>query len=131
MAYLNYLEYQEISIEPIEKDAFDKLNKHATLVIDIAIRHFYKGKDFEADYDWRRDAVKTAVAYQIDYYFEVGAHSYEGLNSSPGSVTLGRTSISKNVGNRISQDDNKSLLSVEAQSILSGTGLLYRGVGRG
>lgn len=131
MAYLDYVEYSKLSIEPVEEEVFNKLVRHATVVIDVAIRYFYVGKDFESDYAWRRDAVKTAVAYQVDYYAELGAHTYEGINSSPGSVSLGRTSISKNVGNRVSDSKSKGQLSVEAQSLLSGTGLLYRGVGRG
>lgn len=131
MTYLNYEEYRGLSIEPVEQEEFSKLIKQANMVFNVATRRFYLGKDFKSDHVWRQEAVKQALAYQVDYYSELGAHTFEGINNTPGSVSLGRTSISKTVGNRQAVSEDKSLLSVEAQSILSGTGLLYRGVSRG
>lgn len=131
MTYLNYEEYKELSADAVSGEEFRRLNRQASNIFDVATQRYYQGKDFDTDYEWRQEAVKLAITYQIDFFNETGTTSFEGLNSKPQAVSLGRTRISKSSGTQVKADEKKSLLSVEAQSMLIGTGLLYRGVRRG
>lgn len=131
MAYLDYMEYLGIAINPIEEEKFKKLNKRATSIINVATRHFYQWNDFESDHEWRKQAVKEATAYQVEFFDEAGATTHEALNNNPQSVSLGRTTINKGSRQGSVTSEDKSLLSIEAENALLGTGLLFRGVARG
>ncbi len=129
MKYLNHAEYKEISSNPIPSEQFDKLIGPAERVVNNAVRRFYYFNDFEKDADWRKEAYREAIAHQVDYYAEMGATTFEGLNNMPQSVQLGRTMISQTSRfNAGGQNEKRSLLSVESEMALVGTGLLSRGV---
>jgi len=129
MAYLTFEEYKDRSMDPVTEEEFNKLLIQAQNVIDVATRRFYLFNNFEADHDWRKDAVKTATTYQIDYFNEVGGTTHESLNQRPQSWSAGRTNVTNSSGRiRTGAEEKKSLLAVETQSALLGTGLLYRGV---
>lgn len=126
---LTYEEYESISVNPVDVTKFDALSTRAIQIIDIYTRYYYSFVAFETDHDWRKAQVKAAIAFQVDYFSEMGKTSYEGINSAPTSVSLGRTSITQS-SRRVSESSvNKSMLAYEAQLALSGTGLLTRGVG--
>lgn len=126
---LTYEEYESISVNPVDAIKFDALSTRAIQIIDIYTRHYYSFVAFETDHDWRKAQVKAAIAFQVDYFSEMGKTSYEGINSAPQSVSLGRTSITQSSSRASESSVNKSMLAYEAQLALSGTGLLARGVG--
>lgn len=129
MELLTYAEYKKISVGNIDESKFDKLNQRATDVINVATRQFYLRHDFESDHEWRKDAVKRAVAYQIDLFDSIGATTLEDAQRAPRAFSVGRTSIT-NSSTQTKEEKRSTILSADAESILSGTGLLYRGVGR-
>lgn len=126
---LTYGEYTQLSINPVEEPEFDKLLKRAITTLNVVTRHFYNFIDFEEDYDFRKVQVKAALAFQIDYFNEVGATTFGGMNRTPQSVSLGRTTITQS-SSRVA-DNNRviSIIPQEAINALQGTGLLSRGVG--
>lgn len=126
---LTYEEYESISVNPVDAIKFDALSTRAIQIIDIYTRYYYSFVAFETDHDWRKAQVKAAIAFQVDYFSEMGKTSYEGINSAPQSVSLGRTSITQSSSRASESSVNKSMLAYEAQLALSGTGLLARGVG--
>lgn len=126
---LTYEEYESISVNPVDVTKFDALSTRAIQIIDIYTRYYYSFVAFETDHDWRKAQVKAAIAFQVDYFSEMGKTSYEGINSAPTSVSLGRTSITQSLSRASESSVNKSMLAYEAQLALSGTGLLSRGVG--
>lgn len=126
---LTYGEYTQLSIDPVDESEFDKLLKRAIITLNVVTRHFYNFIDFEEDYDFRKTQVKAALAFQVDYFNEVGATTFEGMNRTPQSVSLGRTTITQS-SSRVA-DNNRviSIIPQEAINALQGTGLLSRGVG--
>lgn len=126
---LTYGEYTQLSIDPVDESEFDKLLKRAIITLNVVTRHFYNFIDFEEDYDFRKAQVKVALAFQVDYFNEVGATTFEGMNRTPQSVSLGRTTITQS-SSRVA-DNNRviSIIPQEAINALQGTGLLSRGVG--
>lgn len=129
MSYLSFDEYKELSVDPVDEDEFNKLAKAAERIINITVRRFYEFNDFNRDAEWRQTAYKEAIAHQLDYFKEMGTTTFEGLNNLPQSVQLGRTMISQTSRfNAGGSNEKRSLLSVEAEMTLVGTGLLSRGV---
>lgn len=129
MPYLTYEEYQEFGFSTIGEEEFNKLIKKASDVIDSITRHFYKFNDIDKDVKFRREQFKKAVGAQIEYFHDVGATTYESINSAPQSFSAGRTSVSNasrfNPGGK---NESRSLAAEDAIMYLSDTGLLYRGV---
>ena len=126
---LTYEEYARLSVNPVSRSEFDRLLKRAITVIHVITRHFYEFNNFEDDNDFRKKRVKEALAFQIDHFAEVGETTFEGMNRTPQSVSLGRTTITQ-TSNRVA--DNTRVISTAPQetiSALQGTGLLNRGVG--
>lgn len=128
MELLTYVEYESISLNPIDASAFQKMNQLATEIINTNTRNFYIGNNFELDHPWRKEAVKRAISYQIDFLDKTGITTLEEMQSSPQSFSAGRTSIT-NSNSQSRETKRETLLSADARSVLSGTGLLYRGVG--
>lgn len=91
MSYLTYEQYSDISFEPIEEEVFDKLLKPASVKLDVLSRYFYNRVDFENDFDKRKEAWKTALTYQIDFFNAYGSTTSYEINNAQ-SVTIGRTS---------------------------------------
>lgn len=126
---LTYEEYTQLSTNPVGGPEFDKLLKRAITVINVITRYFYESNNFEDDNDFRKKRVKEALTFQIDHFAEVGETTFEGMNRTPQSVSLGRTTITQ-TSSRVA--DNTRVISItpqEAISALQGTGLLNRGVG--
>lgn len=128
MPYLTYAEFQEFGYG-IDEGEFNKLLPRASDVLNNVTRSFYEFNDIDKDVDFRRKRFKKAIASQIKYFSDMGATSSHGIND-PGHVQIGRTSISKGGRNSGGQDERKNnLVSDDVYIYLSGTGLLYRGIG--
>lgn len=129
MPYLTYEKYIDLGFEEMEQSEFEKLLKRASGVLDSITRYFYRHNDLESDVEFRKEQFKKAVAAQIKYFYDMGGTSSHELNE-PGHVQIGRTSVSKGGRNSSGQDDQKNnLISEDVYMHLSGTGLLYRGIG--
>ncbi len=130
MELLTYADYQGISPNPVEPDVFGnkgRLNAIATDIVNRNIRNFYRGKDFEKDHEWRKEAVKRAITYQVDFLSESGVTTLEQLQDEPLSFSAGRTSVT-NSNTQSQKAPRSTLLSLDARDVLTSTGLLYRGV---
>lgn len=125
MPYLTYEEYLEMGFVELEKSEFDRLLKRASDVIDGITRHFYRYNDLDDDVPFRREMFKKAIAAQIQYFHDKGGTMNHEI-VSPLTVNIGRTSVL--MGEKNQQSENK-IISVDALRYLSGTGLLYCGIG--
>lgn len=127
LSYLSLEEYKEIIGDDTELEAkeFNKLLRKASDLLDIQTRHFYQHNDLEKDNMMLRKAFKKSVAYQIEYMHEADATTSYGIQE-PASWSIGRMSV--NTGNTSDKSDKQTIVSLDALTALSGTGLLYRGV---
>ena len=131
MAYLTFEEYQTISLdESLTEEEFSKLLPRASTLLDIQTRNFYVFNDLETDrIEFRRYRFKQALVAQIQYFKETGVTTHFELNKTPQSFSAGRTSITNESARSSSGKGEKvSLVAEEVYLLLSGTGLLYRGV---
>lgn len=135
MAYLTYDEFKALTGRneaTFPKESFDKWLPKASAILDSVTSNFYVFNDIETDpFLFRANRFKLALCSQICYFQEVGADTFEGINKAPQSVGIGSTSISN--GSRYGsggQAESKNLEAEDLYIYLSGTGLLYRGVGR-
>lgn len=130
MAYLTHEEYQSFGYESIEKDDFDKIIEKAGDFLDVETRSFYRINPIDEDPSvFRREKFKKAVALQVEYMYQTGANSTAEINS-PQSWSLDGMSVTEasrysNTG----KNEAPSIVSEDAIRMLSGTGLLYRGLG--
>lgn len=128
MAYLAYEEYKQMGYADMPEEEFNRLLSKAATVLDGMTGNFYLTNDLAMDFPVRREPFKRALAAQVEYFHEVGATTSYGMNQSPQSVTIGRTTM--NMGGRSdSPSQTIPLISPEVVGLLSSTGLLYRGVG--
>src|SRR5690625_2219091 len=127
MKYLTYEEYKEFGFAELEETEFNKLIKKASDVLNYITRDFYVFQDLETDNEYRKIKFKKAVAAQIEYFYDMGATSSHNLNE-PGTVTIGRTTVSKGARNSTQIEQKESIVSDDVYMYLSGTGLLYRGI---
>lgn len=125
MPYLTYEEYNDLGFNEIDNTEFDKLNKKASGVLDYVTRYFYKHQDLKDDVDFRKEQFKLALAAQIEYFNDIGAASTHEINN-PLNVQIGRTQVGMGANN---QKEANRLVSSDVYMYLSGTGLLYRGLG--
>lgn len=128
MAYLTYEEYTSFGYEDVDAAEFSKMVEKAGDFMDLQTRNFYQINPIEEDpSDFRRTKFKKAVALQIDYMHQVGAATASEM-SSPQSWSVDGMSVS--VGSSGGDSDSSaSIISEDAIWALSGTGLLYRGLG--
>lgn len=130
MAYLTFAEFKAISGREIDEQEFERLFVKASALFDVLTRYFYEKTSFENDYAIRKRAVKRSISAQIEYFIDTGETTFEGLNTAPQSITIGRTSITKGSNyNASGVNEKKGLASAEMMMHLSGTGLLNRSVG--
>lgn len=129
MPYLTYEEYKNLGFSEIKETEFDKLIKKAGDAVDSITRYFYKFNDIDDDVSFRREQFKKAVACQVEYFHDMGATTSQGMKE-PGTVTIGRTTVSKGSRNASGQDEQRqSVVSEDVYMYLRGTGLLYKGIG--
>ncbi|HEP1570226.1 TPA: hypothetical protein VB825_000670 [Streptococcus suis] len=124
-----YIKIEDLEIEETDTDFVEQAINKAEQLFEVVTRRFYSRVDFETDVEWRKRAVRDALIAQVGYFIDLGALTAQELNSEPETVSLGRTSIGKSKSSRNTSTSN--LLCDEFYLYLSGTGLLYRGVGYG
>ncbi|SDJ68032.1 hypothetical protein [Alkalibacterium thalassium] len=131
MPYLTFIEYQQLTdlSTEVTADAFKKLLPKASAVLDAETSNYYKFNDIEQDNPFRRDQFKLALCSQIEYFNDLGATTFERINSAPQTFSAGRTSVSNSSRyNPSGSNESKSLIAEDVFLYLQGTGLLYRGV---
>lgn len=127
MAYLTYSEYIDLGYAEVPQDEFDRLLRRASDVLDSVTSSFYRFNDLENDVPFRREQFKKAVAAQIQYFHDMGGTSSHEL-SEPGTVTIGRTTVTTGSRNSSQGEQKTSLISDDVFMYLQDTGLLYRGL---
>lgn len=122
MTYLTSNEYERLGFDEI--DNFEQLEERASSVIDLYTDYFYSNVDFENDNPIRKNAVKQAIAYQINYMDSSGITTAED-KASLNSLSIGRTTInySNNTTNAIKDNFN---LSQDALNLLNSVGFGYK-----
>lgn len=122
MSYLTSNEYERLGFDEI--DNFEQLEERASSVIDLYTDYFYSNVEFESDNPIRKNAVKQAVAYQINYMDSSGITTAED-KASLNSLSIGRTTInySNTQTNAIKDSFN---LSQDALNLLNSVGFGYK-----
>lgn len=124
MPYLTYEEYKAFGFTEIDEAEFNRLLPKASDVVDSITRHFYRFNNLSDDVPFRQEQFKKAVAAQIEYFHEVGATTFEGINKGPQTFSAGRTTVTNASG----KNETKPLIAEEVFFYLRETGLLYRGI---
>ncbi|HEL2057759.1 TPA: hypothetical protein TY768_000927 [Streptococcus suis] len=117
MAYLSEIEFEKLGFDQVEN--FELLATRAELAIDLYTQNFYKQVDFDTDYEFRKDAVQLAMAYQISYLDASGILTADDKQAI-GNVSIGRTSVSYGKGSLSSSV--RYNLSTDAINVLSSVG---------
>lgn len=122
MTYLTSNEYERLGFDEI--DNFEQLEERASSVIDLYTDYFYSNVEFESDNPIRKNAVKQAIAYQINYMDSSGITTAED-KASLNSLSIGRTTInySNNTTNAIKDSFN---LSQDTINLLNSVGFGYK-----
>lgn len=122
MTYLTSNEYERLGFDEI--DNFEQLEERASSVIDLYTDYFYSNVEFESDNPIRKNAVKQAIAYQINYMDSSGITTAED-KASLNSLSIGRTTInySNNTTNAIKDNFN---LSQDTLNLLNSVGFGYK-----
>ena len=122
MSYLTSNEYERLGFDEI--DNFEQLEERASSVIDLYTDYFYNNVEFESDNPIRKNAVKQAIAYQINYMDSSGITTAED-KASLNSLSIGRTTInySNNTTNAIKDNFN---LSQDTINLLNSVGFGYK-----
>lgn len=122
MSYLTSNEYERLGFDEI--DNFEQLEERARSVIDLYTDYFYSNVEFESDNPIRKNAVKQAIAYQINYMDSSGITTAED-KASLNSLSIGRTTInySNNTTNAIKDSFN---LSQDTINLLNSVGFGYK-----
>nr|WP_281734318.1 hypothetical protein [Streptococcus lutetiensis]UWI02125.1 MAG: Protein of unknown function (DUF3199) [Bacteriophage sp.]DAJ20696.1 MAG TPA: putative Head Tail Connector Protein [Siphoviridae sp. ctWYg3] len=119
MTYLTKAEFSDLGFDDVEN--FDKLAKRAEIAIDMYTENIYKRFiNFEDDFDYRKQAVKLAMAFQIAYLDVSGIMTADDKKIMT-SVSIGRTSI--NYGSSVGGSDGQQYnLSLDAENVLKQAG---------
>lgn len=122
MTYLTSNEYERLGFDEI--DNFEQLEERASSVIDLYTDYFYSNVEFESDNPIRKNAVKQAIAYQINYMDSSGITTAED-KASLNSLSIGRTTInySNTQTNAIKDSFN---LSQDTINLLNSVGFGYK-----
>lgn len=122
MTYLTSNEYERLGFDEI--DNFEQLEERASSVIDLYTDYFYSSVEFESDNPIRKNAVKQAIAYQINYMDTSGITTAED-KASLNSLSIGRTTInySNKTTNVIKDNFN---LSQDTINLLNSVGFGYK-----
>lgn len=122
MSYLTSNEYERLGFDEI--DNFEQLEERASSIIDLYTDYFYSNVEFESDIPIRKNAVKQAIAYQINYMDSSGITTAED-KASLNSLSIGRTTInySNNTANAIKDNFN---LSQDTINLLNSVGFGYK-----
>lgn len=119
MTYLTKNEFAEMGFDKVTD--FDNLAKRAEIAINLYTQGIYQRYiDFEKEVDYRKSAVKLAMAFQIAYLDSSGIMTADDKQTMT-SVSIGRTSI--NYGNRHSISAGQQFnLCLDAENALKQAG---------
>ena len=125
MSYLTQEEFVKMGFDEVSD--FDKLAQRAAIAINLYTQDIYNRYiDFETEADYRRQAVKLAMAFQIAYLDVSGIMTADDKQTLS-SVSIGRTSLS--YGNSSKSAGQAFNLSLDAENALKQAGFsLVRGV---
>ena len=119
MTYLTEDEFVKLGFDEVVD--FEKLAKRAEVAINLYTQGIYQRHiDFDKEADYRKQAVKLAMAFQIAYLDVSGILTADDKQAMT-SVSIGRTSISyrKSQNGSAGQRFN---LSLDAENILKQAG---------
>jgi hypothetical protein len=119
MTYLTKDEFVKLGFDEVAD--FEKLAKRAEVAINLYTQGVYQRHiDFDKEADYRKQAVKLAMAFQIAYLDVSGIMTADDRQAMT-SVSIGRTSISyrKSQNGSAGQRFN---LSLDAENILKQAG---------
>lgn len=119
MTYLTEDEFVKLGFDEVVD--FEKLAKRAEVAINLYTQGIYQRHiDFDKEADYRKQAVKLAMAFQIAYLDVSGILTADDKQALT-SVSIGRTSISyrKSQNGSAGQRFN---LSLDAENILKQAG---------
>lgn len=119
MTYLTEDEFVKLGFDEVVD--FEKLAKRAEVAINLYTQGIYQRHiDFDKEADYRKQAVKLAMAFQIAYLDVSGILTADDKQAMT-SVSIGRTSISyrKSQNGLAGQRFN---LSLDAENILKQAG---------
>ncbi len=129
MDYLTYEEFKKLNDADVDEATFNMLLPKASAILDNITNHFYARRDMEQDNTWRVKKFKEALSAQVEYFNELGATTFEGINKAPQSFSAGRTSVTNTSRfNAGGENESKSLVAEDVYIYLEGTGLLYAGI---
>ena len=118
MSYLTQEEFVKMGFDEVSD--FDKLAQKAAIAINLYTQDIYNRYiDFEKEADYRRQAVKLAMAFQIAYLDVSGIMTADDKQTLS-SVSIGRTSLS--YGNSSKSAGQAFNLSLDAENALKQAG---------
>ena len=118
MSYLTQEEFVKMGFDEVSD--FDKLAQRAAIAINLYTQDIYNRYiDFETEADYRRQAVKLAMAFQIAYLDVSGIMTADDKQTLS-SVSIGRTSLS--YGNSSKSAGQAFNLSLDAENALKQSG---------
>lgn len=127
MPYIN-LDYYNNEYEgtPVDFESFSRLSKRASDTIDILINHKLTGKDFDKQGAFIKEQIKKATAAQVEYMVLNGEEK-SIVGGGFGQVSAGNFSYGDK-GGKESISRAEIMTSQKVMSLLSFTGLLYKGL---
>lgn len=118
MSYLTQEEFVKMGFDEVSD--FDKLAQRAAIAINLYTQDIYNRYiDFETEADYRRQAIKLAMAFQIAYLDVSGIMTADDKQTLS-SVSIGRTSLS--YGNSSKSAGQAFNLSLDAENALKQAG---------
>ena len=118
MSYLTQEEFVKMGFDEVSD--FDKLAQRAAIAINLYTQDIYNRYiDFETEADYRIQAVKLAMAFQIAYLDVSGIMTADDKQTLS-SVSIGRTSLS--YGNSSKSAGQAFNLSLDAENALKQAG---------
>lgn len=119
MSYLTQKEFINLGFDAVSD--FETLSKRAKIAIDLYTQGIYQRYiDFDNEIDYRKQAVKLAMAFQIAYLDVSGITTADDKQAMT-SVSIGRTSISYRKSQNVSAGQRFNL-SLDAENVLRQAG---------
>lgn len=128
MSYLTFDEYKSFGYAEMKEEEFTQILPRAEDYLDTQTKNFYRFNDLESDIAFRKKKFKKAIGLQVEYMFTTGAMTTEDINGPQSWSVDGMSVTEASRYSATGKNEAPSILSEDAIAILSGTGLLYRGL---